>query len=432
MGADEQRSRDHGEDAMTDSPPTDADNLASSGTATTGESLRSARRAGPTARGFRWFSATLLLAAAAAAAWLYRGAGGEQTAQASEAPTVEGRTIGISAKLRERLAIETTAVRMAPLTPLVRTVGTVTFDPAYVGAAGVRLRGVVNKVYKYEGDVVKRGELLGEVVSSELGSAQASVLMYEAQVHSAELNAKRETELAERGLTTTREVEEASAALAEYRSKLLAAEQQVSALGGAAVKEKKVRAIGLHQLRSPIDGTVVARFVAPGQSVEGNLTAFRVADLNHLWVELAIFERDLSSVRKGDRVELRPLSEQQESIRGEVAHVGEVVDPSTRAGEVRVEIDNHERKLRAGQAVSAKIHVTGGGTADVAQVPSAAITYVDGKPTVFVAESPLRFVATPVVVGESDGEDRQILSGVKVGSVVVCKGVFGLKSELFR
>lgn len=350
----------------------------------------------------------------------------------TDAPRLEGHTVVISPKLRERIGIRTAEVREAALVPVVKAVGTVTFDPAHVAAVGTRLRGLVRTVSRFEGDVVKEGDLLATIDSPELGSAQASVLMYDAQLRAAELNAQREADLAARGLTTQREVEESAATVEEYRSKLMATEQQVSALGGAPVHSKKVPSIGVHQLRSPLAGTVVERHVSPGQAVEMNLTAFRVADLEHLWVEVAIYERDIPAIRLGDRVELNALSDQKTSITGEVAHVGEVVDPSTRAAEIRVEVENKERKIRPGQAVTARVHATGRGKGKVVQVPRSAITYVDGKPTVFRAESDLRFIATPVELGDNDGKDQQVISGLDAGQFVAIGGVFALKSELFR
>jgi cobalt-zinc-cadmium efflux system membrane fusion protein len=349
-----------------------------------------------------------------------------------DAPRVEGRAVVLPNAHVDRLGIETVVVREAPLTPIIKVVGTVTFDPEYVAAVGTRLRGLVRSVARFEGDHVKKGELLADIDSPELGSAQASVLMFRAQLKAAELNHAREKDLESRGLTTAREVEESAATLEEYRAKLLAAEQQVSALGGAPVREGQTGVIGVHQLRSPMEGTVVERHVAAGQSVEGHLTAFRLADLHHLWVELAVFERSLQSTRKGDKVELRPLSDHSATIIGQVAYVGDQIDPTTRTAAVRVEIDNRERKLRPGQAVTAKIHSAVGASGKVAQVPHAAITYVDGKPTVFVLTGENRFTATPVEVGDSDGEDRQIIAGLKVGEKVVVGGVFQLKSELFR
>jgi cobalt-zinc-cadmium efflux system membrane fusion protein len=351
---------------------------------------------------------------------------------AADAPRVEGRALVLPRAHVERLGIETVVVREAPLTPVIKVVGTVTFDPEYVAAVGTRLRGLVKSVARFEGDHVKKGELLADIDSPELGSAQASVLMFRAQLKATELNYAREKELESRGLTTAREVEESAATLEEFRARLLAAEQQVSALGGAPVRDRQTGVIGIHQLRSPMEGTVVERHVAAGQSVEGHLTAFRIADLHHLWVELAVFERSLQSTRKGDKVELRPLSDHSATILGQVAYVGDQIDPTTRTAAVRVEIDNRERKLRPGQAVTAKIHSAVGATGKVAQVPHAAITYVDGKPTVFVMTGDNRFTATPVEVGDSDGEDRQIISGLKVGEKVVLGGVFQLKSELFR
>jgi multidrug efflux pump subunit AcrA (membrane-fusion protein) len=62
----------------------------------------------------------------------------------------------------------------------------------------------------------------------------------------------------------------------------------------------------------------------------------------------------------------------------------------------------------------------------------AAITYVDGKPMVFVSESPNVVAATEVVLGVSSGTEQQVESGLLPGQNVVVAGTFELKSELFR
>lgn len=63
-------------------------------------------------------------------------------------------------------------------------------------------------------------------------------------------------------------------------------------------------------------------------------------------------------------------------------------------------------------------------------VPHSAVVDVHGTPTVFVSDTDYRFVATPVVLGESAVEGRRIVSGVKVGDVVVTDGAEALKAEL--
>lgn len=354
------------------------------------------------------------------------------TAAKADTPTTDGRAIVLTRDFKERLGLKTAPVNRVSLTPVIRVAGTVDFDPRHVAAVGTRLTGLVRSVARFEGDAVKKGELLGTIDSPELGSAQASVLEYRAQQRAAELNSKREEDLLSRGLTTARETESAAATREEFRSKLNAAEQRVSALGGALPSNKSGRVGGVHELRSPLDGTVVERHVNAGQSVEGQLTAFRIANLDHLWIELAVFERNLGSIHKGDPVQVSPLTKQSEAIAGLIAHVGEQVDPATRTAVVRVEVDNRSRKLRPGQAVTARIHATNAGDGSACVVPQSAITYIDGSPTVFVAETDLRLVVTPVELGETDGHDREILSGVSPGQLVVVEGVFALKSELFR
>lgn len=380
-----------------------------------------------------WLAGAALAALAAVAAIVVvRSKGHTEEHSKTDVPTMDGTTVVLTPKFRERLGLKIAPVRNVPLTPVVKVTGTVGFDPRFVAAVGARLKGLVRTVAKYEGDTVARGELLAQIDSPELGAAQANVLVYRAQRRAAELNLKREEDLASRGLTTAREVEVSAATLEEFRSKLIAAEQQVSALSGGELSQQRAGPLGIHELRSPLGGTVVERHLSPGQSVDGEHFAFRVADLDHLWVELAVFERNVTNLHKSDRVELSPLTSADESIEGQIAHVGEQIDPATRTAVVRVEADNRSRKLRPGQAVTARIHLSNSDSKPVAVIPNSAVTYVDGKPTVFVAETELRLVATPVELGESDGTDLQIVSGLETGKSIVVDGVFGLKSELFR
>jgi hypothetical protein len=66
-------------------------------------------------------------------------------------------------------------------------------------------------------------------------------------------------------------------------------------------------------------------------------------------------------------------------------------------------------------------------------VPEASVTAIDGKPAVFVAEQALHLlVATPVALGASIGADREILSGVTAGQMVVTDGLPALRATASR
>jgi cobalt-zinc-cadmium efflux system membrane fusion protein len=344
-----------------------------------------------------------------------------------DVPTLEGRTITFSAAFAQRAGIQHAIVEQRPLVPRLEVVGTVAFDPGHVTAVGSRNRGFVRRVMKVEGDHVEKGDVLAEIESAELGQAQADVAVMAAHRHAAQLNAQRESDLLQRSLTTARESEVADATLQEHRAQLAAARQRVAALGGDGASGS----LGLFLLRAPMRGSVVERTIAAGQSVEASANAFKVADLDRVWVELAVFERNIGLIRDHDLVDISPLSDPRDAIQGRVAHVGEVIDLDTRSAPVRVMVDNSARKLRVGQSVIAGIHATGPAR-EALCVPVVAITYLDGQPTVFVSESDTRVVPTAIRPGVSDGTYQEVLEGLKHGQRVVTDGVFALKSELFR
>jgi cobalt-zinc-cadmium efflux system membrane fusion protein len=388
--------------------------------------------AAPRPRRARWALGALAALAALGAAGAVALSLGRATGQVAssappgDTPRADGASLVFGDAWAERAGIAVAPVEAKHVSPALRVAGLVTFDPEHLTAVGTRNRGLVRALGRVEGDPVKKGDVLGEVESAELGEAQAAVSVARAQRLAAEQHASREAELAKKRLTTARELEVASAELSERRALLGAAEQRVLALGGGESR------FGVQVLRSPIDGTLVERHVMVGQSVSGGELAFRVANLDHLWVELDVFERNASLVRVGDPVEISRVGSPDE-VRGAVAHVGEVVDPKTRAVRVRVEVDNSRRALRPGQSVTAVVRARPATSAPAPPVvPEGALTYVDGKATVFVEEQRGRVRARAVELGAGDGSHREVREGLSVGERVVVAGVFALKSELFR
>jgi membrane fusion protein, heavy metal efflux system len=392
-------------------------------------------RAAPSARWKKRAAlACAVLSLAAGGIFLMRRSDGAapsaEAAPPSNVPRVEGDLIRFSEEFAHSIGIRTQQVRVDQLVPVVQAVGTVDFDAEHVAAVGARIRGLVSRVHRFEGDTVKAGEVLARVESAELGEAQARVSMLDAEREAAQLNAEREQKLAVRSLTTAREVEMATVAARSATLLLAAAKQKVSALGGS--ERAGDQSLGSHALRTPIKGTVVERNVAPGQFIEGQLTAFKVANLNHLWVELDVFERNLALIRVGDSAELRPLSGNYGTLQGKVAKVASTIDQETHSAKVRIEVENRDGRLRVGQAIKATIHSSGGKLAPRPLIPTRAITFVDGIPRVFVAIGPHSVRVTRVQLGASDGDETEITDGLNETQAVVTDGAFALKSELFR
>ena len=397
--------------------------------------LSASRTLTPRARkSWRWLvlGAPLIALGTTGVAWMLTDGDGKAAAatRVPDVPRVEGSSIAYSKAFAERAGLKLAPAVRANLVPLISAVGTIDFNPEHVAAVGARLKGLVTQVIRFEGDSVEPGTVLAVIESAELGEAQASVSTLEAEKLAADRNLERENALADKKLSTAREAEVAAVEAKRYEHLLDAARQKVAALVGGT--GSRARRLGSHELRSPLKGTVVARNVAPGQAVEGEIVAFRIANLEHLWVEIDVFEKNLGVLALGDRVELSPLATPSETFEGRVARISSVIDTDTRSAPVRVEIENKDGKLRAGQAVNAIIHATAGGTRERTLVPTTALTFVDGKPTLFVVTGEHQVRVVSVEIGPTNGAQTEVVNGVAPGEQVVSEGVFALKSELFR
>ncbi|MBI5532207.1 MAG: efflux RND transporter periplasmic adaptor subunit [Deltaproteobacteria bacterium] len=332
-----------------------------------------------------------------------------------------------SPEFARRSGMKTSPAVMGEIVPTITVTGTVRFDPKLVAAIGARINGRVRKIFKVPGDRVKAGDALAELESAELGRTQSAALTARAHAQAASANEKRERGLADARVSSERDAELAHAQAEAARAELHAAEQAVRALGGQGIGAE----LGVLLLRSPIDGKVVESSIYRGQSLEPSHTAFRVADLSRVWVELAVFERELSAIRPGDVVDLAPQTDRKAVEHGKVAYVGDVIDLDTRSAAVRIEVDNAQGLLRPGQSVMARVHTTAPAS-NVLHVPMSAVTRIDGVPTVFVLLTETRVEPRKIELGLSDGTRVQVVSGLALGELVVTEGVFAMKSELFR
>lgn len=317
----------------------------------------------------------------------------------------------------------------------IQVVGNVSADADHFAIVGPLVAGRVTRLVVGVGSRVKRGQVMAEVESAEVGDARAALLSAKARLSAADANLRRERELADKRISSAREREIAEAQWATEKAAVRAAEERLRAIG---LNEGDIRAVeenghgGRVPIRAPIDGAVIERPVTLGEAVERATDAFKIADLTHVWVLLDVYEKDLARVRVGQRIEARTDSYPGEIFRGRVAYLAPVIEEATRTAKVRVELDNPAGKLRIGQLVSAKLL----GDADavptaVVAVPRTAVQRIDGKPLVFVRK-PGGFERRGVELGVTGGDMIEIRKGLAVGEEIASDGGFLLKSELLR
>ncbi len=102
-----------------------------------------------------------------------------------------------------------------------------------------------------------------------------------------------------------------------------------------------------HTMRSPIDGVVVKRFLAPGESVEEK-PVLRLAQINPLRIEVIAPVSYFGAFAVGQEAVVTPERPIKDSFRAKVSVVDRVADAASGTFRVRLSLPNPEHKLPSG------------------------------------------------------------------------------------
>lgn len=343
--------------------------------------------------------------------------------------------IRISRESYEILGIET--IKVVPRKPekYIRATAEIQFNANRVFHIGPRVPGRVVAVYADLGDEVKEGQKLALLDSVELGNAVSEYFSSKTRMEVNKANFEREKMLWERKVSSEREMLDAKAAYLQSKAEYEAAENRLHLFG---LKEEDILAlksqthsITTFPLLSPFDGTVVRKHIALGEMQDTSAHLFTIADLHVLWIILDIYEKDLARINVGQKAEVLVSAYPGIRFQGRITYISDIIDERTRTAKVRVEIDNSERRLKAGMFATAKIF-TGEVVASQKKllVPSSAIESYEGKKVTFMSLGDYSYKMMEVQVGREFDGQVEVLAGLNEGDEVVTRGGFYLKSEL--
>jgi cobalt-zinc-cadmium efflux system membrane fusion protein len=308
--------------------------------------------------------------------------------------------------------------------------GTITYDANRVAVVSPRAEGRVLSVAADLGQRVGAGAVLAVLESPEVGQLRADLERARATVEIARKNYEREQRLNAQEISSQKELLDAENAFRVGEADYNGAISRLKALGATAGEGAS------YGLTTPVAGTVLERNASPGQVVGPEHNLFTVANLRHVWITVDVYESDLGRVREGAKATVVPTAMAAEQFPGRVTYAGGVVDTTSRAFKVRVEVENPRLRLRPGMFAQVRIQsptAPDGDSAAVA-VPEIAVQDLDGKPVVFIADDEAgRFVVRPVTVGSPLGTGMlRVTSGLKPGDRVAAGGAFQLKAELTK
>jgi cobalt-zinc-cadmium efflux system membrane fusion protein len=278
------------------------------------------------------------------------------------------------------------------------------------------------------GDRVKAGQLLGQLeprlaAGADRATLDAEVAEARAALDGARLEETRAERLLAERAVPARRAEDARRATVIAEARLRAAEarlaqrdQTLRAGGGAA-------AGNAFALRAPISGRLAEVTATLGASYDEGTALFRIVRTDRVELEVQVPAADVATARQTADLALElPGSPAPIALAPHHVHDSGVIDATTRALGLQMEVANPGEKLLIGQVGTAVLFTRG--TQRLPAVPEAAVLTEAGRPYVFVQEGGEQFTRRFVEIASREGTQIGIKSGVKPGDRVVTRGAY--------
>ena len=324
-----------------------------------------------------------------------------------------GSVIRIDPVTVQNMGLRTTQSVRHDLSRTVSTVGLVGYQEPRQFDVTTKIDGWIEKLHVAElGQEVKKGQVLFEIYSPELVTAQEEYLLALKNLESVSTSP----------FASIREGAERLRDAARKRLELWDVSRgQIERLEKSGEVRRTIR------LLAPYDGIVAHKQVFEGAFIKAGTKLMQIADISSVWVYADIYEYELPWVKEGLRAEIR-LPYEQRALQGKVSRVYPFVEPKTRTVKARIDLQNQDLSLKPDMYLNVTIY--GEPISGALVIPSDAVLRTGAEETVFVALEGGRFEPRAVKTGLQDDLGHvEILSGLFDGERVVTSAQFLLDSE---
>lgn len=329
------------------------------------------------------------------------------------APAVPGRiAISLSPDKRQLIGLTLSKVEKRNLTRTVRTVARVEHDETRYAIIAPRFAGWVRKLHvNFTGAPVEKDQPLFTVYSPELYSTENEYLV-------AWRAAKQLKDDA-----SARQKESAHALLESARQRLALFE-----IGEEEIRELEQRGKPSAELlfRAPFSGHVIVKNALEGKAFMAGESLYEIADLSHLWLRAYVFEFEMPLISVGQDAVVNFPYLNNRSFPAKITFIYPHIEPQTRRGEIRLELDNPKHEIRPDMWANVEIEL---GAGEKLIVPASSLIDTGPRYVAFVQRPDGHLEPREVKIGMKTDDYYEVVSGLKEGEQVVTRALFLVDSE---
>lgn len=306
--------------------------------------------------------------------------------------------VKVASQVVQNMGVRTDTVKPETLWKYIKTVGNVDYDEDRLSHVHPRASGWVESLQVASlGQHVEKGDELLRYYSPEIYAAQEELILA---------------------------LRSGGQLLQSARDRLRLLDVPEAVIRGIEKSRKPLRDVPLLARES---GVVVAMGMREGMYITPALELYALADLDEVWVDADVFERQFTWLETGKSAEIRVAAIPGRKWEGKVDFIYPDLDPETRTLRVRLRFPNKDGLLKPN--MFAEVVIYGGPRREVLAVPREAVIFSGEHSRVVKQLEEGEFQPVEVVTGMETDDAIEILSGLEAGETVVVSGQFLIDSE---
>ena len=251
----------------------------------------------------------------------------------------------------------------------------------------------------YEGQEVRKGQLLATIYAPSLVAAQQELI-------------------------TAASVKKSQPSLYKaVRNKLKLwklSESQINSI------EKSGKVRENFPIYATVSGTVSEKMAVEGDYVKQGQPIVKVSNLNSVWAEFDAYENQISEFRKGQKILVTTSAYPNKEFEATVSFIDPILNTQTRTVTVRADLKNNKGIFKPGMFVTGKVENKSNNSEIPISIPASAVMWTGKRSLVYLKTNPKEpvFKMQEVTLGNRNGETFTILSGLQDGDEIVTNGTF--------
>ena len=239
--------------------------------------------------------------------------------------------------------------------------------------------GYVTNIQLIPGQMVSKGQRLFTLENPELLMLQQNYLEAVAQLTYLKADYERQGTLADENIASQKNSLKATA---DYQTTLAQAEGLKARLKLFGINTNDLTPTTLANsmtIYAPISGYITEVNAMPGMFLQPQDVAVKIINTSSLHVELEVFEKDIMSVKTGQKITFRIADKGNKTYEAKVHLIEKMLDPDTRLVRVHGELEQNSASFLPGMYVSAEIMTSdtkGMSIPETALVNAGEVTYL--------------------------------------------------------